>query len=312
MNRAFWLLPLLAAVSCFDLPEFAQPSFIDRPRILAVIAEPPEFVPSRTSAVTLSVMIASATEITDVHWVMCGMSGGGFGGTSNMFGERDGDSGCGADAMDLGSGERLSVSRDTLEKFLSQDVVRNALSSQLPAAALQQIASSVGYAVTVEVQLLADGKRLRALKRVLIRESETPSSNPPPPSYRFGETLLRSQGEAPPYRCVPDQGGLHVDLRQTVKLTPAFEGEIEPWLETYSVLDARGLIGERKEQAFYTWFTDAGELEDNSTRAPTRENTWQAPDSSGCAQIWLILRDGHAGTTACITRVAVGEGSCEP
>ena len=178
--------------------------------------------------------------------------------------------------------------------------------------ALEQIRTTVGIAATVEVELVADGKRLTALKRVLFRESDTPGANPPPPTFRFGDTILRSLGEAPPYRCEPDAGSLQVGLRESVALAPIFDGDEEPWLENYSVLDVRGLVGERKEQAFYTWFTDAGELDDDSTRAPSRGNIWRAPDKPGCAQIWLVVRDGHAGATSCIARVAVGaDGSCE-
>lgn len=314
MNRALLLLPLLAAVSCFELPEFAQSSFIDRPRILAVVAEPPEVSPSRTASATLSLLVAGAKQYTDVRWRACGMAGGGgFGGMSNMFGENDGDSGCGSAAFEFGAGERVSLPLDMARQFLmSDDIAQAALGSPLSAAVLEQIRTSVGIPVTIEVELLADGKRLRALKRVLLRESESPGSNPPPPTFRFGDTILRSQGDAPPYRCEPDQGSLQVGLRQSVALVPVFDGDSEPWLETYSVLDARGTLGERKEQAFYSWFTDGGALDDDSTRAPSRENTWRAPDKPGCAQLWLVVRDGHAGSTACIARVAVGaSGSCE-
>jgi len=313
MNRAFWLVPLLAAVSCFDLPEFAESSFIDRPRILAVVSDPPELSPSSTASVTLSVLVAGADEVADVRWTACGMpGGGGFGGMGNMFGENEGDSGCGSGAIPLGEGERVSVSLDLARTLLNSDeLAQAALGSELSAAALEQIRTSVGIAATIEVTLLADGKRLRALKRVLLRESDTPGSNPPPPMYRFGETVLRSEGDAPPYRCETEQGSLQVGLNESVALVPLFDGDSEPWLETFTVLDARGMLGERKEQAFYSWFTDGGDLDDGSTRAPSRANEWRAPDEPGCAQIWLVVRDGHAGATSCVARVAVGAGgSC--
>lgn len=313
-NRWLWLWPLLAAVGCFDLPEFAQSSFIDRPRILAVVAEPPEVAPSSTASATLSVLVAGAKEVTDVRWTACGMPGGGFGGMGNMFGENDGESGCGSAAFPLGQGERVTFSLAQARVLLMNDeLAEAALGSALTPELLEQIRTSVGIALTVDVQLRADGKRLSALKRVLLRESETPGSNPPPPMLRFGETILRSQGDAPPYRCEPEQGSLQVGLRESVALVPLFDGDSEPWLETYNVLDARGMLGERTEQAFYSWYTDGGALDDDSTRAPSRENTWRAPDKPGCSQIWLVVRDGHAGSTACVARVSVGaDGSCDP
>jgi hypothetical protein len=313
-KRWVCVLPLLAAVSCFELPEFAQSSFIDRPRILAVVAEPPEVSPSSTASATLSILVAGADEVTDVRWTACGMPGGmGFGGMGNMFGENEGDSGCGSAAVPLGEGERVMLPLDQARVLLmSDDIAQAALGSALSPEVLEQIRTSVGIAATIQVELLADGKRLRAVKRVLLRESDTPGSNPPPPTFRFGETILRSQGDVPPYRCVPDQGSLQVGLRESVALVPVFDGDTEPWLESYSVLDATGMLGERKEQAFYSWFSDAGELDDGSTRAPSRANSWRAPDKPGCAQLWLVVRDGHAGSTACSARISVGaDGSCE-
>ena len=306
------MVPLLAAVSCFDLPQFAQSSFIDRPRILAVVAEPPEVSPSRTASAALSVLVAGADEVSDVRWTVCGMPGGGFGGMGSMFGENDGDRGCGGDALPLGEGERVTLPLDQARLLLmSDELAQAALGAELSSEVLEQIRTSVGIAATIQVELLADGKRLRAIKRVLLRESDTPGTNPPPPSFRFGDLLLHSQGDAPPYRCEPEQGSLQVGLREHVGLVPVFDGDSEPWLENYWVLDARGMLGEREEQAFYSWFTDAGELGDGSTRAPARENVWRAPDRPGCAQIWLVVRDGHAGATACIARVSVGaDGGC--
>jgi hypothetical protein len=306
------LAPLLAAVGCFELPQFADSSIIDRPRILAVVAEPPEVAPSRTTSATLSILVAGADEVTDVRWTACGMPGGGFGGMGNMFGENDGDNGCGSGAIPLGEGERVTLPLDQARVLLmSDELAQAALGSQLSAEVLEQIRTSVGIAATIQVELLADGKRLRALKRVLLRESDAPGSNPPPPAFRFGDIILRSQGDAPPYRCEPEQGSLQAGLLETVPLTPLFEGDREPWLENYTVLDARGMLGERREQAFYSWFTDAGDLDDGSTRAPRRANVWHAPGKPGCAQIWLVVRDGHAGATACIARVSVGaDGSC--
>jgi hypothetical protein len=313
MKARSWiaLVPLLAAVGCFDLPDFAQASTIDRPRILAVVAEPPELSPTRSDATTLSILVAGAERVSDVRWSACGMPS--TFATGNQYGENDGDRGCGDRALALGEGERVSVPIEQARAFLmSDELARAALGAQLPAAALEQIRTTVGIAATLQVELTADNKRLRAVKRVLVREHDEPGSNPPPPSFQFGDLILRSQGEQPPYRCEPDDGELRVEPGETVQLAPLLDGEVEPWLEDYNVMDARGFVAARKEQAFYSWFTDAGQLDDGMTRAPDRSNSWRAPQQPGCAQIWLVVRDGHAGATACIARVSVGDEACDP
>ena len=113
-------------------------------------------------------------------------------------------------------------------------------------------------------------------------------------------------GEGPPYRCEPDAGVLSAKPGQTIALNPVFDGDVEPWLEDYRVLDARGILGDRKEQAFYSWFASAGEIDHGTTNAPDRSNSWRAPDKAGCAQLWLVVRDGHGGQNACTASVAVG------
>lgn len=305
------LLPVLlfAAVGCFDLPDFAQSSMIDRPRILAVVAEPPEVSPTRTDSTTLSILVAGAKDVSEVRWSACGMPSS-FG-TGNQYGENDGDRGCGERAIVLGEGERVEVPLEQARAFLNSDeLARAALGAQLPAAVLEQIRTSIGIAATIQVEIKADNKRLRALKRVLVRDHDHPGTNPPPPSFRFGDTIVRSLGADAPYRCAPDEGELHADPAETVSLSPVFDGDVEPWLEEYNVMDARGVIDTRKEQAFYSWFSDQGSLDDDMTRAPHRNNSWRAPDKAGCAQLWLVVRDGHAGATACITQVSVGDAAC--
>jgi hypothetical protein len=166
INAKRWasFLPLLAAVSCFDLPDFADSSMIDRPRILAVVAEPPEVSPSRPVATTLSILVAGAEQISDVRWTVCGMPSGGVGGMGNQFGENDGDSGCSASAMPFGEGERVTLPLDQARALLASDeLARASLGAQLPAAALAQIRTSVGIAATIQVELVADNKRLRAI-----------------------------------------------------------------------------------------------------------------------------------------------------
>ncbi|HET8939406.1 MAG TPA: hypothetical protein VFN67_38435 [Polyangiales bacterium] len=307
--KNLWLLVLLAAVGCFDLPDFAQSSMIDRPRILAVVADPPEISPTRSDSTTLSILVAGAKEVSDVRWLACGMPSS-FG-TGNQYGENDGDSGCGNRAIVLGEGERIEVPLEQARAFLNSDeLARAALGAQLPAAVLEQVRTSIGIAATVQVEIKADNKHLRALKRVLVREQDHPGTNPPPPSFRFGDTIVRSLGAQAPYRCAPGEGQLHAKRGETVSLSPVFDGDVEPWLEEYNVMDARGVIDQRMEQAFYSWFTDQGALDDDMTRAPNRNNSWRAPDKSGCAHLWLVVRDGHAGATACSTQVAVGEAAC--
>jgi hypothetical protein len=174
---------------------------------------------------------------------------------------------------------------------------------------VEVIRADVGIAFTIEVDVLADGKRLRALKRVLVSQNKQPGTNPPPPRFRFGESTLSALDNTAGSVCEVDSGSLQVAPGSTVKLDPVVDGDKEPWLESYTVLDARGVLGTRKEQAFYSWFATEGKITHGTTQAPRRESGWRAPDQPGCTQLWVVVRDGHGGQSACGVKVAVGDES---
>jgi hypothetical protein len=292
------------SAGCLDLPTFAEPSLVDRPRILAVVADPPEV---QVGSVTqLSVLVGGAQDVSDIRWRACSLAKQVT--SATQYGENIGDRGCPDAESVFATGERAEW--DPSGMFFDNVAVASALGGKLPAQALEAIRVSVGVAFSVEVDLLADGKRLRALKRVLVSETENPGTNPPAPAFRLGDRTLRAAPDAPGFRCVSESGSVQVKPGQLLKLDPLLEnpnGDEESWLETYQVVDARGVQGTRKEQAFYSWFATEGSISDNTTRAPQRATAWRAPSEPGCAQLWLVIRDGHGGQSACGVSVAVGD-----
>jgi hypothetical protein len=93
----------------------------------------------------------------------------------------------------------------------------------------------------------------------------------------------------------------------TIELAPVVEGQDEPWLETYTVIDARGAEDERREKAFYSWFVTGGELSEGITEAPLRNELWTAPRVTEPRKhgLFVVVRDGHGGTSACALAVEV-------
>jgi hypothetical protein len=289
-------LPLMAAVlcaGCFDLPDFA---------------EPPEITPGAT--VQLSMLVGGG-ELESLDWKVCG-SFTSFA-MSGQYGENTGDQGCGGMSTTIGSGQDATFGSEVTQLlFGNDDIIRAALGSQLPDDILNTIRTSVGVALTVEADAAISGKHLRALKRVVLSESETPNQNPPPPVFGFGNMTIVTAEPAADKRCQPETGGVaHVDPSTRVNLAPLFANGVEDWLETYTVLDARGMLGERVEQPVYSWFASAGSLDHGDTRPPDRGNSWLTPSTPGCEHLWLVVRDGHGGTSACGLAVEVGDASCD-
>ena len=182
---------------------------------------------------------------------------------------------------------------------------------------MEQIRSSVGIAFLVEATVRAEGKLIRATKRVLISENPTPHANPPPPAYTFGSEQRIVTASDDPLRCVRDDGEpVTAAAGADVQLAPLGEGSDddaqdagvppeEPWLETYNIINARGELRERTERAFYAWYTTDGDLNSGSTKSPLRNNLWRLPATAGEYPLWLIIRDGHGGTSACELTVQV-------
>jgi hypothetical protein len=299
----------LLLCACFDSPDFARSSLVTGPRVLALVAEPPEAAPGDPFA--LSLLIAGADhEEVEVSWRACGAfdSGGSFGG-GMQFGERDPDEGCGGGfAVPLGEG-RSSVLPGELTRALFDNLELAAviLGAALPDDALERIRSDVGIPFLIEADVHIGEKRIRTVKRVLVRETEAAHQNPPPPSFMLGDAEIVSEGDE--FVCGALDGVTpRVRRSSDVELEPMLqgnEGEDEPWLERYHVLDAQGQLLERTERAYYSWFSDGGRLDQQLTRAPLRNEVWTTPDEPGEHTLWVVVRDGHGGTSACGLAIVV-------
>jgi hypothetical protein len=129
----------------------------------------------------------------------------------------------------------------------------------------------------------------------------------------FGEQRIVASRDG--FTCASDDGepvtaapGARIELAPFAAAEPDSDAGLrdeEPWLETYDILNARGELKERKERAFYAWYTTGGSLAAGSTKSPLRNNVWRTPLEPGDYPLWLIVRDGHGGTSACELTVAI-------
>ena len=79
----------------------------------------------------------------------------------------------------------------------------------------------------------------------------------------------------------------------------------EDWLETFPALDLEGQVITGREDAYYSWFSTAGDFGFETTRPPGRDTEWTAPMEPGEVPFWLVVRDGHLGTSACLGMIRV-------
>jgi hypothetical protein len=312
---------VLACSACVDFPDFARPSEVDRPRVLAVVAEPPEVNPGQ--AVQLSVLIAHAQDYA-VSWRACGAFDGLFG-EGSQWGEGGDDEGCGggAFALELGEGETATLAgAATQALFDNLELAERVLGGTLPPDTIDRVRNSVGLPFMVEATVRTEDRLIRAVKSVLISARATPHRNPPPPAFMVAGIEVAAVQPDPDaetaapglFTCRRTDGARLVLARDAeVELAPivAGDGETEPWLERYEVIDMRGELHSRDEIAFYSWFSTGGELSEGVTKSPLRNEIWRTPREAGCHSLWLVVRDGHGGTSACRLDATVGRASCD-
>lgn len=314
-NLARCLISLLAPCmlpACLELPQFDEASRIDRPRVLAIVAEPPEARPGES--VALSALIAG-TERAELSWRACGALDGLFDGSGNQFGEGSDDEGCGGSlSFELGAGRTSELPGQlTRTLFQNLELAAQILGESLPRETLESIRAQVGIPFLIELTLVADGgRRLRAVKRVLLRESDAPHTNPPPPWFELGGVEIVGEPSLP-FRCVTADGSVPRAMPgHRVELAPIVEGETEPWIERYQVIDSQGALQARQERAFYSWFSTGGSFDQRVSKAPLRNSVWRTPRAPDVHSLWVVVRDGHGGTSACELEVAVGDAPGQP
>jgi hypothetical protein len=301
----------LGGSACLDVPDFADPSLIDRPRVLAIVAEPPEVNPG--APVQLSILVAHAEQY-EVSWRACGAFDSFLGGGA-QYGDEQGDEGCGGPlAVELGEGERAELPGEATQALWgSLALAEEILGAALPEDTIDRIREDVGLPFTVEATVRADDRLIRAVKRVLISARDMPHRNPPPPAFTLDGTPV-SAVDGADFTCASAEGGaVPLDGDAEVELAPLVDGEdgAEPWLERYQVLDLRGELRSRTETAFYSWFASGGALREGVTKSPLRNEIWRTPAESSCHSLWLVVRDGHGGSSACALDVAVSGAQCE-
>jgi hypothetical protein len=306
MRRALPLAAVLLGTACISLEDFPSESIVTGPRVLAVVTDPPEVTPGH--GLTVSTLVVDAEDV-EVEYRICGTFDSPFGGGA-QFGERD-DEECAERALLRGSGPTWTLPAEVLQAFwdnadLAEAVLGNTLSKETIAA----IRESVGVPLLIDITIRADDQELRATKRVLLSENPEPHSNPPAPEFKFGKKLEVKGDSEQPWTCSSGEP-LTTSVGKQVELAPAVVDGDEAWTERYHIINARGEVEERTERAFYSWFATSGGFESHLTRAPLRNQIWTAPHSPGRTRLWLVVRDGHGGESACGIDVQVNPAGVE-
>jgi hypothetical protein len=307
MNHARLAAALLAALTLggcpignnkFPKPADLSPAWrIDKLRVLAVVADPPEVRPGETATFRALIVDPQGDRGATV-WLACPSDGGGIG------------FGCAIDpAFDFTTAtpdELAAAGFIGFEPFLSPTYTA-------PADLLDGLdarAAAEGAYVTVTVSVLPadvlaeltsgeadptaalDFSSVQvAYKRLVVSTAVTPNHNP---------EIVRFTAEGAP---LPPGATLVVDAGETYEIGAELaEGAVESYL--YKGPD--GVWQERVEEPYIHWYTDGGTMQEEITLHPYLQADWVAPDPDAerdegdpapptSGTLWAVVRDRRGG-----------------
>jgi hypothetical protein len=292
-------LILCACIVSGCAPPFASPAVVVYPRVLAVIATQPTVAPG--AVVAIEPIVGGAASEGTFRWTLCVRPEQASTGLPlSSFGAFEPELGCdSAGAVAIAAAQTERAPRFTIPNDLFDDerVLRAAFGADLRVETARALARRAGISVVASVTWTVDGTNATAFKRVLVREGER-NSNPPPPSVRVKNRELRAVASRTDERCEfsDGDGPLRVTQGERVFLQPNTD---DAWLEEFTFVDASGNDVTVSEGVFRNWFSTAGSWDFGRARAPDTNPTWVAPKQAGDVSLWLIVRDGHGGTSAC-------------
>lgn len=324
MRRVILCAALLSS-GCLDI-NFDPPYLVKGPRILAIVAEPPE-VPFGQDVLFEALLVdgdgadLAAAPGVELRFMVCMsarevFAASGLGGSGLEDDCRDG----GEDLVRLETGGELppGVARLPGSAFLRllEDLMNLGggggggggdapqLDPEL-AMTLARVIAEVGVPLRMQLEVWRDGELLMSgFKRFAIAQRADLTTNPPAPRFAVEQRWLSAR-DGGARRCVPEDGGEApvVVAGSEVELAP--DPDEEPWLESYPVvgLDATLLINQ--ESAYYSWFSTGGSFSSSITQRPERDVRWTAPEEPGTYPMWLVVRDGHLGMSYCRTEITV-------
>lgn len=325
MMRRLAVLALSAfAAGCINI-DLPSATLVDTPRILAMVAQPPEAAPGEDVWFAALLVNGDGSPLVhgvngvEIEWTIC-VGLGSLLDESGFF-TAPGDESC-VDFTGQPTDPLVLEGVDDLpEGFVQLDgAVTGQLGQQLEAilavgqdpelSALIEGVLLVGIPLEVEIRVSVpqpDGETfvMRGFKRVGLTTRDDRTTNPPPPRFRVGERWYSGRDLDTPFRCVPEAEAASVAAGEDVALRPDEDDDF--WIETYPVFNLNGDVQINDESSFYSFFSTAGEFDEEITQRPFRDAGWTAPEEPGRTPHWIVVRDGHLGTSACGFDVDVTE-----
>ncbi len=328
MRRVAGLIVALALLSggCIDI-DFDPISIVATKRILAISADAPESqlgqdVMFEVLAVDERGRNLLAAPGIELRWTVCLSLAQVFGGA-----------GLGAsvdveDTCDVGGPDLIALETDGLPPGRARLPAAALLAfgaslmgaggeppplppgvSQDQLQALLGVIAVVGVPLRARVEIFQDGALvLEGLKRFAITTRADPTTAPPPPRFSFDGRFVSARPgvSGDPRVCVAEDGA-PIELRAAADVTLSPSDDEDDWVESYPVFNLTGELQTNMESAFYNWFATGGAFGRDVTQQGDHDVVWTTPETPGAASVWIVVRDGHLGTSWCRVDVTIAQ-----
>lgn len=250
-------------------------TLVDRLRILAIVAEPPEVAPG--TPVTFSALVADPdNDLPFKAWLACppDQPDGCTAGLAEISPDASPEELAALGVIGLEPGFPPAYTPDAaLLDGLDENARREGVyvSIQLaafPASVLAEDPEDLDFNA-VEV----------AFKRLVVSEASTPNHNPTLGAFTVDGVE------------VPVDATLELDVGEPYEIGVVIPDEA---IETYEYLTSEGAIEERTEEPYVDWYCTVGGLGEAYTLHPFTQADF-APEEPGDATCWAVARDRRGG-----------------
>lgn len=286
MKPIFSMAMAILLTSCtlqsdkYQRPRDLAPAWkVDKLRILAIQAQPPEIKPGEQASFA-ALLIDPEASIETTIWAQCSAS------EASSFG-------CPFDPTALDGAddpETLAAAGIIgIEPFLPPvyeaplDILAGRQGRDLLEGVNVTVNALALPAESAETEEFDFNAVESAFKRFVVSEAETPNRNP-------SITALEVDGEP-----TDPESPILVEPGQEIEVSPILA---EDAIETYAYLNFDGEREERVEEPFALWYTSDGNMVEDTTLHPFLPATWIAPSEPGLSgTIWVVLKDRRGGVT---------------
>ena len=261
--------------------DLSPSSLIDRVRLLAIQANPPEISPG-TAATFTALLIDPNDEVDWTIWSACpedAASGFGCPVALDQLDEGSMDPETLAEAGIIGIEPFYAPTYEAPEDAL--DHLDSEAQAEGEYTYVQALAFPEPEETSEQPEEIDFNQIETGFKRLVVSTAATPNTNPVINSWLI-------DGEP-----VPDGEVVEVRAGSTIEIGITLS---EQSIEEYVHFNSDGVSEERIEEPYAQWFSSEGKVSEPTTLFPFLDSTWIAPEETGTTGTWwAVVRDRRGG-----------------